>query len=477
MSHSAQSRFRIRLAAIVALAALVGFVAVSLLSVAEGPDDFLVLLLCIFVFAFSAWFVLTRRFRLGVFAVPFLLLGLAGIVATIGVYFLAFLALGALLAVFGFAGRYAVAQDRKRVYGALRGRRVGSAGRAVLIINPKSGGGKADRFNLPEEARKRGVEPVVLEPGSDLHELVEQAATDGADVIGMAGGDGSQALVASVAMRCGVAHVCIPAGTRNHFALDLGLDRKDVVGALDAFTDGVERRIDLACVNDRIFVNNASLGLYARVVQSGDYRGAKLTTWRHMLPELLGPGKAVADLHFVGPDEKAWTDPALVMISNNPYLLRGSGAGTRPRLDTGELGIFVTRIGRATDLAKLVTLSSLGLSQRFGGLRGWSVPEFEVISGSCVAAGLDGEALSLAPPLRFQSLPGALRVRVPRQARGLSPAAAAVRVNRGDFTALLRIAAGKPGCRGPDRAWAGSEGGESLDSPPSATSEERTPAP
>jgi diacylglycerol kinase family enzyme len=437
---------------VVALLALVGAVAVALLTVADGPDDFLLLFVWIFVFAFSAWFVLTRRFRVGVFAVPFLLVGLAGIVATIGVYFLAFLVLGALLAVFGFAGRYAVAQDRKRVYGALRGRHVGPAQRAVLIINPKSGGGKAERFDLPEEARKRGVEPVLLTPGSDLLELAEEAVADGAEVIGMAGGDGSQALVAAVAMRRGVAHVCIPAGTRNHFALDLGLDRKDVVGALDAFTDGVERRIDLACVNDRIFVNNASLGLYARVVQSGDYRGAKLTTWRHMLPELLGPGKAVADLHFVGPDEKAWDDPALVMVSNNPYLLRGSGAGTRPRLDSGQLGIFVTRIGRATDLAKLVTLGSIGLSQRFGGLRGWSSPDFEVSSGSCVAAGIDGEALSLAPPLRFQSLPGALRVRVPRQARGLSPAAAAVRVNRGDFKALLRIAAGKQGCRGPEHA-------------------------
>ncbi len=105
----------------------------------------------------------------------------------------------------------------------------------------------------------------------------------------MAGGDGSQALVATVADRRDIAHVCIPAGTRNHFALDLGLDRDDVVGALDAFTDGAERRIDLAQVNDRVFVNNASLGVYAKVVQSDAYRDAKLETWTGMLPDLLGP--------------------------------------------------------------------------------------------------------------------------------------------------------------------------------------------
>ena len=132
------------------------------------------------------------------------------------------------------------------------------------------------------EARRRGIEPIVLQPGDDLLELAEDAIARGAQVIGMAGGDGSQALVATVAARHDVAHVCIPAGTRNHFALDLGLDRDDVVGALDAFTDGVERRIDLARVNDRVFVNNASLGVYAKVVQSEAYRDAKLETWtRH----------------------------------------------------------------------------------------------------------------------------------------------------------------------------------------------------
>ena len=108
----------------------------------------------------------------------------------------------------------------------------------------------------------------------------------------MAGGDGSQALVATVAMRHDVAHVCVPAGTRNHFALDLGLDRNDVVGALDAFTDGVERRIDLASLNERIFVNNASLGVYARVVQSDEYRDAKLATWKRMLPDMVGQDTA-----------------------------------------------------------------------------------------------------------------------------------------------------------------------------------------
>jgi diacylglycerol kinase family enzyme len=316
--------------------------------------------------------------------------------------------------------------------------------RAVLLINPKSGGGKAERFNLPAEARKRGVQPVLLEPGDDLLELAERALSDGAEVIGMAGGDGSQALVATVAMQHDVQHVCIPSGTRNHFALDLGLDRDDVVGALDAFTDGVERRIDLARVNERVFVNNASLGVYAQVVQSDAYRDAKLETWGQMLPELLGPDAPPIDLRFNGPDRTEYSDAPLVLVSNNPYqLTRLAGAGTRPRLDTGQLGIVAARIRSANDVAELITLETVGQLQRFRGLLEWSQPEFEIRSSSSVAVGLDGEALTLEPPLRFVSLPGALRVRLPRHAAGVSPAAAGVSLTHNDLLALFRIAAGK----------------------------------
>jgi diacylglycerol kinase family enzyme len=261
----------------------------------------------------------------------------------------------------------------------------------------------------------------------------------------MAGGDGSQALVAGVAMHRDVAHICVPAGTRNHFALDLGLDRDDVVGALDAFTDGVERRIDLGSLNERVFVNNASLGVYARVVQSDDYRDDKHGTWRRSLPEMLGRDAAASDLLFDAPHEKDWTNASLVIVSNNPYQLRRfRGAGTRPRLDTGRLGIFATRMRGAGAVAKLVTLGTIGQHRRLGGVLQWSSLEFEVRATAPVAVGLDGEALVLAPPLRFVSLPGALRIRVPRHATGLSPAGVAVTLTRRNLWALMRIAAGKP---------------------------------
>jgi diacylglycerol kinase family enzyme len=285
---------------------------------------------------------------------------------------------------------------------------------------------------------------MLLEDGRNLGELAERACSCGADVIGMAGGDGSQALLASVVMQHDVAHVCVPSGTRNHFALDLGLDRNDVIGALDAFTDGVEHRIDLAAVNEHVFVNNASLGLYAEVVQSQAYRDAKLRTWRRMLPEMVGSGEGSIELHFDGPDARTWRDATLVVVSNNPYFVkRLRGVGTRPRLDTGGLGIVAARMTNARTVAKLVTLGAIGQALRSRGMRQWSSGEFVVSGSRPIAIGLDGEAYELSPPLHFVSLPGVLRVRVPRHAKGHSPAATRVSLSRSNLALLVRIAIGR----------------------------------
>jgi diacylglycerol kinase family enzyme len=348
-----------------------------------------------------------------------------------------------LLAAFGVTARYALHDHRHRVHRA--DHPVGAARHPVLIVNLKSGGGKAEQNDLVREAEDRGIEVVVLRPGDDLRQLAEDAVDRGADVIGMAGGDGSQALVATVAMRRGVPHVCIPAGTRNHFALDLGLDRDDVVGALGAFGPARQRTIDLAQVNDRVFVNNASLGVYAKVVQSDEYRDAKLETWARMLPDLIGPNADPIDLAFDGPDGTRHHDAPLVLVSNNPYVLtRLAGAGTRVGIDGGVLGVVAALVRNSGDAAQLAALEVAGQASRFSGLLEWSVPTFDVDSGEPVEIGLDGEALVLDPPLRFRSLPEALDVRIPRDAPGLSPAAASVSLTSTNLTALARVALGRP---------------------------------
>jgi diacylglycerol kinase family enzyme len=379
---------------------------------------------------------------------------LLGVLAFMGLKTLAGAALVLVLMVLsGAAARVAFGQEQALIAATPSGRQVGSARKGVLLMNPRSGGGKVARFNLVDEARRRGVEPVLLQPGDDLRTLAQQAVAAGADVIGMAGGDGSQALVADVARKHDVALVCVPAGTRNHFARDLGLDRDDVTAALDAFGEAVERRIDLATVAGRVFVNNASLGIYAAIVQSDAYRAAKLSTAVEMLPALMGPDAPEFDLHFDGPDGERQESADVLLVSNNPYVVRSlAGPGSRPRLDSGVLGVVAVRANRPRDLAALAALETRGAVHQYQGLRQWTAPTFRIESSGPVPIGLDGEALRLEPPLEFRTLPGALRVRLP--SAGAGPRQIAVHGVRQTLRALMRIAAGRPAIQASDASGA-----------------------
>ncbi|GIH92241.1 hypothetical protein Psi01_28710 [Planobispora siamensis] len=310
--------------------------------------------------------------------------------------------------------------------------------RAVLFINPRSGGGKAERFHLADEARKRGIEPIELKPGDDLQTLVRAAVAEGADGLAMAGGDGSQAIVAAIAAEHGLPYACIPAGTRNHFALDLGVDRDDVVGALDAFVDGGEHVVDLGEVNGRVFVNNVSLGLYAEAVQRPGYREAKLKTFLEIMPEVLGPEAAEQDgrldLRWVGPGGHEHQAGATLLVSNNRYRLgRMIGSGTRPCIDDGLLGIVVLGAPTSAD-------------RRPRGRqpwRGWSATTFEVDSDRMVPLGIDGEAVRMEPPVCFRIRPAALRARISKNHPGASPSAMEPESTAEMLRAVLRMALGR----------------------------------
>jgi diacylglycerol kinase family enzyme len=316
---------------------------------------------------------------------------------------------------------------------------VAPAAKGVLLMNARSGGGKVERFHLVEEARQRGIATVLLRPGDDLRALAEDAVAGGADVIGMAGGDGSQALVADVARRHDVAFVCVPAGTRNHFALDLGLDRTDVAGALNAFGAAVERRIDLATVDGRVFVNNASMGVYATVVQSPAYRDAKMITAVAMLPNLLGPHAPGFDLRYAGPDGEPADTADLLLVSNNPYT-----GGSRRRLDTGLLGIIAVRAETPAEVSTRLALETTGAIDRFRGFRQWTAAEFRIDSSQPVPVGVDGEALHLPPPLEFRVLPGALRVRLPKASAGVRRSPWRISEARRSVAGLIRVLANRP---------------------------------
>jgi diacylglycerol kinase family enzyme len=281
--------------------------------------------------------------------------------------------------------------------------------RPLLFVNPRSGDGTAARAGIAERAREKGIEPVILAPGQDLAALARDAVAGGADALGMAGGDGSLAVVAAVAAAHGIPFVCVPAGTRNHFALDVGVDRHDVIGALDAFTGGVERQIDMAEVNGHAFLNNASLGIYGDAVHSPAYRDAKVRTLLETAAEVMGPSAEAPALSMVDDLGREHRHLTVVLVSNNPYALdRPLVTGTRPALDGGQLGIVV--------------LDAPGDSPRPAG-RAWTAPRLEVNAPEAVHAGVDGEAVHLSPPLRFAIRPAALRVRISSRHPGASPSA------------------------------------------------------
>ncbi|MFB7275844.1 diacylglycerol kinase family protein [Streptomyces hydrogenans] len=236
----------------------------------------------------------------------------------------------------------------------------GRPARPVLIMNPKSGGGKVGRFGLVERAEELGARVILLDPDApaDVAELARRAVADGADLLGVAGGDGTQALVAAVAAEHDLPFLVISAGTRNHLAMDLGLDRNDPSRCLDALTDGEELRIDLGDVSGRAFVNTVSFGVYADVVQRPEYRDDKAGTALNLMPDLL-VGDGVRRLDSLV-DGAPLADQQALLVSNNPYFSPDeiSGTGRRPRLDDGELGVLGIRVEDAAQAADLAVRGS-----------------------------------------------------------------------------------------------------------------------
>jgi len=284
-----------------------------------------------------------------------------------------------------------------------------------LIMNPKSGGGKVEKFDLKRKAEEIGAE-VFLIGGSepvDVAKVAREAVARGADLLGVAGGDGTQALVAGIAAEHGIPFVVISAGTRNHFALDLGLDREDPSSCLGALSDGVELRVDLGVINGQTFVNNASFGAYAEVVDTPAYRGDKLNTTLNLLPDLLQGQRGIR--LSARTDDTEIRSPQALLVANNPYGTGDiAGLSRRARLDAGLLGVIgvkVRNVQQAVDLLR---------GRRAVGVRVLNTKKIEITADAPqIPVGVDGEALSMSTPVVCTISPGALRVWVPRDRPGV----------------------------------------------------------
>lgn len=258
-----------------------------------------------------------------------------------------------------------------------------------LLINPRSGKGGPTPEELRDEAVQRGIEARILGEGDEAAELARAAE---AEALGMAGGDGSLAPIAEVAMERDLPFVCIPFGTRNHFARDLGIDRDDPIAALDGFR-GSERRIDVGRVGGGAFLNNVSLGAYASLVHRREGHRRRRNAFAR-LRALLLTARAREPLGLTIDGERV--DAQVALVSNNEYTLDVFSLGERERLDEGRLHLYLAA--------------------------GWRFSEWEERAATSltidaarhrIKAAVDGEPAAFETPLEFSIDPQALRVLVP----------------------------------------------------------------
>jgi len=315
----------------------------------------------------------------------------------------------------GVTARLALAGDRKRDWRMPEYPARPPAAHPFFIMNPRSGGGKVGQFDLKRKAEGLGAEVFLMEGPEevDVAAVARDAVARGADLLGAAGGDGTQALVAEVAAEHGLPFVVITAGTRNHFALDLGLDREDPAASLDALSDGVELHVDLGEIGGQTFVNNASFGAYAEVVQTPEYRGDKMRTTLELLPDLLqGHEGARLEARADGTRIEA---PQALLVSNNPYGMGDvAGLGRRARLDGGTLGVVGVTVSSAAQAVGLLR------GAHATGVSVLTTREIQVTADAPqIPVGIDGEAVRLPTPVQCTIRPGALRVWVPRHRPGV----------------------------------------------------------
>jgi diacylglycerol kinase family enzyme len=431
MAHArnARSRWLARTALLAGLAAFV----VLLVGAAQLSGVLLTIALGVVASLLAIWWFLSRRGVVRLLAAVLLVAAVVTVCALVVVRgaLWEIVVVAGLLVVAAVAGRAALTDFRDPE--VLPERESPVASRPYLIMNPRSGGGKVGIFDLDHKAEQLGAEVALLSGSThiDVEQLAVDAVVNGADLLGVAGGDGTQALVAGAAAEHGVQFLVLSAGTRNHFALDLGLDRERPDLGLDALRDGVEVLIDLGRIGDRTFVNNASFGAYAEVVQSPSYREDKVRNTLDLLPDLL-TGRRGARLVVRVDDEIVIEAPQAVLVSNNPYEFSDiAGLGRRARLDGGRLGVIAVRVDNAFRAAALVR----GIGE---GVRRLEAHEVVVdADADQIPVGIDGEAVMMPTPVRCTILPGALRVRLPRNRPGSKTPKPAL-----DMTALVGQALG-----------------------------------
>lgn len=281
-------------------------------------------------------------------------------------------------------------------------------GRGVIFVNPSSGGGSEidDLIGAFD-----GHEVVECEPDGFVEQVRKVvSSSEEPAFVGVAGGDGTIRTAVTVLLEYApdVPLLVVPAGTRNHFAHDLGIETID--DAIAAADEGHTRRVDAATVNDEWFINNSSVGVYPRLVAHREARESRMpkgvaalvAAWHQ-----LRLGRRIR-VRVDGTPVTAWA----VFVGNNCYGESPRDLAERERMDEGVLDVRIAHADRRLSRLRIVAAVLIGRLEHSPFIDRRPCTSVDLDMGHEVEVALDGEVVAMASPLHYASHPAALTVLV-----------------------------------------------------------------
>jgi len=286
--------------------------------------------------------------------------------------------------------------------------------KTIVILNRNKG----DAGKVAEALEAAGIDASVeAVDGNAIRDRADAAVKAGSRLVIVGGGDGSGSSAAQAVAGSDATLGILPLGTLNHLARDLGIPFA-LDDAAKLIAAGKERRIDVAEVNGRVFVNNAAIGLYPLMVMDREAQQHRLGRSKR-LAMLVASSRTLMRFHHqrlrLSVDGgEARVDTPLLFVGNNDYRLALPAAGQRDRLDDGQLCVMVMRKKGVPGFLAAVTRALLGIQRTDDMVRIDGVHRLRVDSDrSTLTLALDGETLAMKPPLDFSIRPGVLRVITP----------------------------------------------------------------
>jgi diacylglycerol kinase family enzyme len=291
--------------------------------------------------------------------------------------------------------------------------------RIAVVVNAGSGTGDtrdaADRIVRAFAAH--GVAPsLAVVRGGEIGDAARRALQDGASSVVAGGGDGTLSTVASVLAGTGTPLGILPLGTLNHFAKDLCIPL-DVEAAVAVIVAGHSAAVDLGEVNGRCFINNASMGLYPRLVREREKeQRAGRAKWKALAVAAARTLQQYRHLHVIvndGDRPRKLRTP-FVFVGNNEYELEGLDVGRRQRLTEGRIQVCTAPEMTRMELVRVVAAAFTGRLRAADHFESLFATECSIEAHSSPqSVTLDGELHAMTMPLRFRTRPGMLRVIVP----------------------------------------------------------------